>query len=313
VLISRGRNAQPFRHDFLRGARALANFTGSMIASRITSYREVIQHMSDQKPATVNSPSTNTNAASDLIRISAPGPADADLPAEQKRVLLVAAHPDDPEFSSAGTVASWISKGFDVVYVLVNSGDKGTPDHAMTRERLSSTREQEQLAAAAKAGVTNVQFLRFPDGELTPGLELRGAITRMIRTFKPYAVITHDPLALFMNNEFINHPDHRAVGLSTVDAIYPTARDPLQFNEQIRGGLEPHKVKELYLWGSEYPNVIVDISETIENKIEALRCHVSQIGNPDELEDRIKTRTAQTGEPHGLKYAEAFRRVVMRI
>ncbi len=269
--------------------------------------------MSDQKSAITNSPSSIINAASGLVRISAPGPADADLAPEQKRVLLVAAHPDDPEFSSAGTVACWISKGFEVVYVLVTSGDKGTPDHEMTRERLSSRREQEQLAAAAKAGVTNVQFLRFPDGELTPGLELRGAITRMIRTFKPYAVITHDPLALFINNEFINHPDHRAVGLSTVDAIYPTARDPLQFNEQIRGGLEPHKVKELYLWGSEYPNVIVDISETIESKIEALRCHVSQIGNPDELEERIKTRTAQTGEPHGLKYAEVFRRVVMRI
>ena len=269
--------------------------------------------MSDQKQADTNSQSSNRNAVPNLIQITAPGPADAELPADQKRVLLVAAHPDDPEFSSAGTVANWVSKGFEVVYVLVTSGDKGTPDHEMTRERLSSQREQEQLAAAAKAGVTNVQFLRFPDGELTTSLELRGAITRMIRTFRPYAVITHDPLALFHNNEFINHPDHRAVGQSTVDAIYPTARDPLQFNEQIRGGLEPHKVKELYLWGSEIPNVIVDISETIESKIEALRCHVSQIGNPEELAERIKTRTAQTGEPQGLKYAEVFRRVVMRI
>jgi LmbE family N-acetylglucosaminyl deacetylase len=270
--------------------------------------------MSDQKPTpTVPATSSGTNTPPTLLPIAGPGPTDSELAPEQKRVLLVAAHPDDPEFSSAGTVASWVKKGFEVVYVLVTSGDKGTPDHEMTRERLSSQREQEQLAAAAKAGVTNVQFLRFPDGELTPSLELRGAITRMIRTFKPYAVITHDPLALFMNNEFINHPDHRAVGISTVDAIYPTARDPLQFNDQIRAGLEPHKVKELYLWGSEHPNVIVDISETIDDKVEALRCHVSQIGNPDELEDRIKTRTAQTGAPHGLKYAETFRRVVMRI
>jgi len=182
------------------------------------------------------------------------------------------------------------TRGVASTFVMVTSGDKGTPDQGMPRERLSSQREQEQVAAAARAGVTNVQFLRFPDGELTPSLELRGAITRMIRTFKPYAVFTHDPLALFINNEFINHPDHRAVGLATVDAIYPTARDPLQFNEQIREGLEPHKVKELYLWGSEYPNVLVDISDAIEDKIEALKSHVSQIGNPAELADRIKTR-----------------------
>ena len=256
--------------------------------------------------------SAKKDQVAQLIPIAGPGPADGSLAPEQKRVMLVAAHPDDPEFSSAGTIASWVKKGIEVVFVLVTSGDKGTPDHDMTRERLSSQREQEQIAAAARVGVTNVQFLRFPDGELMPNLELRGAITRMIRTFKPYAVFTHDPLALFINNEFINHPDHRAVGISTVDAIYPTARDPLQFNEQNSEGLEPHKVKEIYLWGSEHPTVIVDISDSIEDKVEALKCHVSQIGNPDELADRIKTRSAQTASPYGLRYAEVFRRVVMR-
>lgn len=269
--------------------------------------------MSDQNRTTAGNISSNKDEVPQLTPIAGPGPAGSELAPEQKRVLLVAAHPDDPEFSSAGTISSWVKKGIEVIYVLVTSGDKGTPDQGMTRERLSSQREQEQIAAAARAGVTNVQFLRFPDGELTPSLELRGAITRMIRTFKPYAVFTHDPLALFINNEFINHPDHRAVGLATVDAIYPTARDPLQFNEQIREGLEPHKVKELYLWGSEYPNVLVDISDTMQDKIEALKCHVSQIGNPAELADRIKTRTAQTAAPYGAQYAEVFRRVVMRI
>ena len=232
---------------------------------------------------------------------------------EQRRVLLVAAHPDDPEFSSAGTVANWVRHGIEVVFVLVTSGDKGTPDREMTGQRLGSMREEEQKAAAARVGVTKVEFLRFPDGELMPNLELRGAITRMIRKHKPYAVITHDPIALFHGNEFINHPDHRAVGQATVDAIYPTARDPLQFNDQIREGLEPHKVKEIYLWGSDQANVLVDISDVIEDKIEALKHHKSQVGEAVELEDRIKQRAAMIGEPFGVQYAEAFRRVVMRM
>lgn len=269
--------------------------------------------MSDQRPKDQQTEGSIQPAFPALPAIARPGPAGEELAPEQKRVLLVAAHPDDPEFSSAGTVANWVREGIDVVFVLVTSGDKGTPDHTMTGERLSNMREEEQKSAAARLGVTQVQFLRFPDGELTPSLELRGAITRMIRMFKPYAVMTHDPLTLFYNNEFINHPDHRAVGQATVDAIYPTARDPLQFAEQTREGLEPHKVKEIFLWGSDEPNVVVDISDTIQDKVEALKFHASQVGSSDDLEERIKTRSAQVAEPAGLRYAEAFRRVVMRM
>jgi len=247
-----------------------------------------------------------------MTTIVRPGPSDQDLEPEQKRVLLIAAHPDDAEFSSAGTVTQWVRDGIDVVFVVVTSGDKGTADREMTNDRLSSLREDEQRAAAARLGVTDVNFLRFPDGELMPNLELRGAITRMIRKYKPYAVMTHDPLTLFYNNEFINHPDHRAVGQATVDAIYPTARDPLQFPEQTREGLDPHKVKEIFLWGSDQANVVVDVSDVIEDKIEALTKHVTQVGPPEQLAERIKMRQAQVGEPYGLKYAEAFRRVVMR-
>jgi LmbE family N-acetylglucosaminyl deacetylase len=248
-----------------------------------------------------------------LTPIERPGPVDTELEAHQKRVLLVAAHPDDPEFSSGGTVARWVRSGIDVVFVVATSGDKGTPDATMTGERLSAQREDEQRAAAARLGVNTVEFLRFKDGELLPNLDLRGAITRMIRKYKPYAVLTHDPLTLFHNNEFINHPDHRAVGQATVDAIYPTARDPLQFNEQIREGLEPHKVKEIYLWGSDQANVLIEISESIEDKIEALKLHVSQVGPATELAERIIMRAAQVAEPYGLKYAESYRRVVMRM
>jgi LmbE family N-acetylglucosaminyl deacetylase len=245
--------------------------------------------------------------------VTRPGPADQELADEQKRVLLVAAHPDDPEFSSGGTVALWVRAGIEVIYAVATSGDKGTPDRDMTGDRLSNIREDEQRGAAARLGVKEVVFLRFPDGELTPSLELRGAVTRLIRRYKPYAVMTHDPQTLFYNNEFVNHPDHRAIGQATVDAIYPTARDPLQFNDHIREGLEPHKVKEIYIFGTEQPNVLVDISTTMEDKIEALKLHVSQVGPAEELAQRIRTRSAAVGEPHGLKYAEAFKRIVMRM
>ncbi len=171
--------------------------------------------MSDQRQAaqTAANRQASPPAAllSNLTQIVRPGPDDKELEPEQRRVLLIAAHPDDAEFSSAGTVAQWVRSGIEVVFVVCTSGDKGTPDKDMTRARLSSMREDEQRAAAARVGVTNVNFLRFPDGELMPNMELRGAITRMIRTYKPYAVLTHDPLTLFYENAFINHPDHRVL------------------------------------------------------------------------------------------------------
>jgi LmbE family N-acetylglucosaminyl deacetylase len=232
---------------------------------------------------------------------------------EQRTVLVIGAHPDDPDFSSAGTAALWVAVGLRVVYIVVTSGDKGTPDHTMTHERLITLREAEQIAAAAESGVKDVVFLRFRDGELMPNMDLRGAITREIRRWKPYAVLVHDPTTVFYNNAFINHPDHRAVGFATVDAIYPTARDPLQFHSQIvEEGLEPHKVKEIYLFGTDSPTGLVDISSTIETKIAALRHHVTQIGEADAMAERIRTRAAETGALGGVPYAEAFRRIVMR-
>ncbi len=264
--------------------------------------------------ATPTPVSPGSTPAPNMTPIERPGPVDQEWPQEHRRVLLVAAHPDDPEFSSAGTVARWVKSGIEVIFVVATSGDKGTPDKTMTNERLSNMREEEQRGAAARLGVTTVEFLRFGDGEMMPNLELRGAVTRMIRKYRPYAVMTHDPITLFYNNEFVNHPDHRAIGQATVDAIYPTARDPLQFPDQIqKEGLEPHKVKEIFLWGTDQPNVLVDITETIEDKVEALKLHVTQVGEALELADRVMTRSAQIGEAYGIKYAEAYRRVVMRM
>jgi LmbE family N-acetylglucosaminyl deacetylase len=153
--------------------------------------------MADQRQTQASTVAPTNNSVPAHTQIALPGPADTELEPEQRRVPLVAAHPDDAEFSSAGTVANWVRNGIDVVFVVVTSGDKGTPDRDMTNARLSSLREDEQREAAARVGVTNVNFLRFPDGELLPNLDVRGAITRMIRMYKPYVVMTHDPLTLF--------------------------------------------------------------------------------------------------------------------
>ena len=235
-----------------------------------------------------------------------------DLKGEPLRVLVVCAHPDDAEFGAAGTVAAWSKAGREVYYAIVTRGDKGSGDPEMTSERLAQIREREQREAAAVLGVKEVVFLGFKDGELVPDLTLRGAITRAIRQFRPHILISQDPTALFYNNRFINHPDHRAAGLAAVDAVYPTARDHLQFPEQLAEGLQPHKVAEVFLIQSEQPDILVDISETIDTKIAALQKHASQFEDPAALGDRVRERAKELGEQGGMEYAEAFRRIIIR-
>ncbi len=229
---------------------------------------------------------------------------------EPARVLVVAAHPDDPEFACGGTSALWATEGKEVYYLLCTRGDKGSADREMTSERLVEIRELEQRAAAAAIGAKCVSFLRFKDGELAPTLEFRGAIVEEIRRVRPQIVVTHDPTSVYGPNN-LNHPDHRAVGTATLDAIYPTARDRLQFPAHEKAGLLPHKVKEVYLWGAPNPNVWIDISTTFDRKIEALRCHVSQVGKAEELAQRMRERAKQVGEPKGIPMAESFFRVTM--
>ncbi len=151
------------------------------------------------------------------------------------RVLVVAAHPDDIEFGAAGTVARWVGEGAEVRYLVMTRGDKGSDDPAADPAAIGRAREAEQRAAAAEIGVTGVDFLDEPDGQVEPSLRLRERVTFAIRSFRPEAVMTHDPTVVFVNNEWVNHPDHRAVGQVTVDAVYPTARDPLNFPQHIAG------------------------------------------------------------------------------
>lgn len=235
-------------------------------------------------------------------------PTDSSVPA---RVLVVAAHPDDPEFGFGGTAAAWAAAGSEVYYLVCTRGDKGSDDPTMLTARLMQLRQSEQRAAAEVLGVKEVRFLDFKDGELTPSIELRRAIVRVIRELKPDALVTHDPATLY-GSDYINHPDHRAVGQAALDAVFPTARDRLQYPEHQAEGLEPHKVLDVYMWGSLTPDFRVDISSTFDLKIESLLKHASQVGKGDGLADRLRERAKLLGEPQGIALAEAFRRIALR-
>jgi len=228
-----------------------------------------------------------------------------------ERVLVVAAHPDDAEFGAAGTVARWVGEGAEVRYLVVTRGDKGSDDPTADPAALGALREREQRDAAAEIGVAGVDFLDEPDGQVQPTLELRERITYAIRAFQPEIVMGHDPTVLFVNNEWVNHPDHRAVGTVTVDAVFPTARDPLNFPEHIADGLAPWKVAELYLWSTNEANQIVDITATLERKIAALAHHASQFHEFAETARWLRRRSEELGERAGYGAAEVFRRVML--
>jgi LmbE family N-acetylglucosaminyl deacetylase len=224
---------------------------------------------------------------------------------------VVAAHPDDIEFGAGGTIARWVAEGASVHYLLVTRGDKGSDDPDADVDALVRTREAEQRTAASELGVAGVDFLDEPDGQVEPTLVLRERITFAIRSFRPEIVMTHDPTVLFVNNEWVNHPDHRAVGQVTVDAVFPTARDPLNFREHLDAGFEPWKVAELYLWSTNEANQIVDIGDTIERKVAALAHHASQFRHFEEVARWVRRRSEELGERAGYRAAEGFRRVTL--
>lgn len=227
------------------------------------------------------------------------------------RVLVVAAHPDDIEFGAAGTVARWVTEGAVVRYLIITRGDKGSDDPDADIGALIRLRETEQRAAAAELGVEGVDFLEEPDGQVEPSLALRERVTYAIRGFRPEIVMTHDPTVLFVNNEWVNHPDHRAVGQVTVDAVFPTARDPLNFRQHLEGGLEAWKVAELYLWSTNEANQLVDIGATMERKVAALAHHASQFRHFDDVARWVRRRSEELGERAGYRAAEGFRRVTL--
>jgi LmbE family N-acetylglucosaminyl deacetylase len=225
-------------------------------------------------------------------------------------LLVITAHPDDIEFVLAGTVAKWVRAGTVARYVVVTSGDAGTHRLDMDRATLARIREAEQTAAARVVGVDTVVYLRYPDGLVQPTLELRRELVREIRRFKPHTVICYDPTRLYSGGSYINHPDHRAVGQAALDAISPTAAMPLAFPEQISKGLEPHRVRQILVAAAEHPDTWIDISETIDVKLKALKKHESQHDGRRDLPTLIRGWAETAGQTAGLQYAEAFRRIV---
>lgn len=230
-----------------------------------------------------------------------------------ERVMGIFAHPDDPEFFSGGTFARWATEGAHITFVVATSGDKGSDDPEMTHEKLAEIREVEERNAATALGVQEVIFLRYPDGELQPTLELRRDLTRLIRLKKPDTVVTCDPTVYWYGTTYINHPDHRAIGVATLEAVFPTARDRLNFIELERDeGLEPHKVRNIYISGAVEPTTRVDVTHHIETKINALREHKSQIKDMDAMAQNIRTRGVDPQSPTDQpRHIESFRVITL--
>ncbi len=223
-----------------------------------------------------------------------------------KRAMVIVAHPDDIEFSCAGTIARWVREGAEVCYVLCTSGDVGIAEAGMTKARAAEIREAEQREAARIVGVNEVVFLREPDGMLEATLELRKKLVREIRRFKPDAVICGDPQALWVGEGYINHPDHRAAALAAIDAIFPAAGQPNLFEELAEEGLSAHKVYKVFVMAWDQATHYVDISTTIDLKIAALKAHISQMGDWDPTE-QVKGWAAERAKGLEMDYAEAFR------
>jgi LmbE family N-acetylglucosaminyl deacetylase len=228
-----------------------------------------------------------------------------------ERALVSFSHPDDAEFSAASTIALLTRSGTRVDYVVTTDGGKGTDDPAVTSAQLTATREAEQRAAADVLGVSEIVHLGYPDGYLTPSLDLRRDIVRQIRRLRPDLVIAQNPVRRQDGNPFIGHPDHLATGEATLAAVYPAARDRLNFPELIGEGLEPWKVRQVLVTGVEHPNLFLDVSATFETGLRALFCHVSQIPDPETVEERVRARAAELGEPVGLPLANAFLSIVI--
>jgi LmbE family N-acetylglucosaminyl deacetylase len=242
---------------------------------------------------------------------SAPQPPPGMPETDNRTALVVAAHPDDADFGAAGTTYLWSRAGWTFYYLVCTDGSKGTADPSMSPADLIRIRREEQREAARRAGASDVFYLDHVDGELAYNRDLLGDVVRHIRRLKPYAVFTHDPEAYIVRDSFINHSDHRCVGQVTVDAVYPAARDRLNFPEQIAEGLETHNVKEIYIWGSEKANFDTDITDVVDQKIHALNAHVSQGLSAEDPNSQFLRFVRERWRGDDGRYRERFRRVVL--
>jgi LmbE family N-acetylglucosaminyl deacetylase len=223
-------------------------------------------------------------------------------------VLVITAHPDDVDFGAAGSVAVWTRAGVDVTYCIVTDGDAGGSDLSVPRADMAMLRRDEQRKAAAAVGVTDLHFLGFPDGRLEATLELRRAMTAVIRRVRPDRVVTQSPERNW-SRIYASHPDHLAAGEAAICAVYPDARNPFAFPDLLEEGLEPHTVPEVWLMATERADRAVDVTPVYEAKLAALRSHLSQVGDGEHLDGLLRSWMAGTARDAGMpdgSLAESF-------
>jgi len=231
--------------------------------------------------------------------------------AAPKEILIILAHPDDPEFFLGGTIARWIKAGHLVRYLLLTRGDKGAKDEALDFDSITKTRIIEQEKAAKSLGVESVKYLDYEDGYILPNLDLRKAIVREIRKIRPDILATCDPTNIFPSQQYINHPDHRYTGQAVIDAVFPAAGNHFFFPELLIEGYEPHEVEEVWMSLTNQPNVVLDVREHWNDRIQALKMHASQIGLPEAFEKYMLKRLG-IAEDEPFKYEEKFRVIKFR-
>lgn len=226
-----------------------------------------------------------------------------------QNILVILAHPDDPEFFCGATLAKWAREGHRITYLLLTCGDKGfnpTTDPDMTPDKLCAIRHKEQYAAAKVIGAESVHIMDHPDGYLVPDLDLRREVVREIRRHKLDILVTCDPQNLFAAYG-INHPDHRAAGQVVLDAVFPAAGNPVYFPELLEEGFQPHMPKEVWCSLTSQPNITIDVTETWEIKLQAILQHKTQVQDPEKLIERFKSRRAEDSTEENPRYEEKFR------
>ena len=227
---------------------------------------------------------------------------------ESKKVLVITPHPDDAESGAGGTIAKWSNQGADIALVVCTNGDKGTSDRTIDSQKIATLRKAEQSDSAEALGLSKVVFLDHPDQGLEDSAEFRAQLVREIRIHRPDVVLTIDP-----ERGWIRHRDHYVTGRVTLDAIFPYARDYLAYPDMIDEGLEPHKVLDVLLWGSDHPDTFIDIDETFEIKMDALYCHKSQMSQSREVgSGRSRQRVAEYGPKVNAILDEPFKRLRIR-
>lgn len=224
-----------------------------------------------------------------------------------QRALIIMAHPDDPDFSCAGTAILMAQHGIEVTYMILTNGDKGNHNPEITREQLIDLRKREQRAAAEMSGVHQVVFMGQEDGFLQPTKELRRRVVREIRRIRPQLIITSCPDRYYGGAGYINHPDHRNAGLVTLEAIFPATDNMMFFPELMDEGYLPHKISQLYIVGDAQVDLRLDITDVFQQKIDSIICHKTQIREPEKLHERMTQRAGQKQDDGTIRYFEQYR------